>query len=187
MKDFVIENKEVLAFIIPLIGMLLSLCFGGILNWRHKICIDYEGRRDVAINILQDRYVQQTTAHHADVLSVSHEEGIEVEEVYKRKKQREVIRELAKTLEDINRIKRYFRWLEQGSLVAFRSILLAIPLSALPLISIRFNVAGGVIWIWIVVLTGAVLLFFGSMFSLTILDGRFFKLVNRVIEPVEAE
>lgn len=167
--------------------MLLSLCFGGILNWRHKICIDYEGRRDVAINILQDKYVQRTSAHHSEVVSQSEAEGIEVAEIYKRKEQRQMIRELAATLDDINRIKRYFNWLDWSSLIAFRSLLLAIPLSALPLLSLWFRIPPSLAWTWFVFLILTLSVFAFSIFSLSIVDGRFFRLANRIIDPDEGE
>jgi len=167
--------------------MLLSLCFGGVLNWRHKVCIDYEGRRDVAINILQDKYVQRTSTHHSEVVAESESEGIDVIEVYKRKKQRDVIRELAAILEDINRTKRYFRWLDWASLFAFRSLLLSIPLSALPLLSIWIGISSGLVRMWAVFLIASLLVFVGSIFLLSYLDGRFFRLVNRIIEPEESQ
>jgi hypothetical protein len=182
-SDFVHQNKDILTFCVPLFGMLLSLCFGGILNWRHKICIDYEGRRDVAINILQDKYVQLTSTHHSEVIAQSENEGIEVIEIYNRKEQRQIIRDLAAILDDINRIKRYFNWLDWSSLVAFRSLLLAIPLSALPLLSIWIRIPSGLVWTWAVFLVMSLSVFVLSISSLSIVDGRFFRLVNRIIDP----
>ena len=185
MSNFITDNKDVLTFFIPLIGTLLSLFFGGMLNWRNKICMDYEGRRDVAINILQDRYVQKTNAHHTEIVEVSEREGVDVVEIYKRKKQREMIRELAGTLEDSNRVKRYFRWLERGSILAFRSLWISIPLTALPLLSLRWSVDPILTYVWIVLLVGSLLVFVTSVSLMLYLDGQFFKLVNRIIEPEE--
>jgi len=165
--------------------MLLSLCFGGILNWRHKICIDYEGRRDVAINILQDRYVQRTSAHHTHIIAQSENEGIEVTEIYRRKEQRVVIQDLARILDDINRIKRYFNWLDWSSLIAFRSLLVSIPLSALPLLAIWIQIPSGLTWLWTASLASSLLIFILSITSMSLLDGRFFRLVNRIIDPDE--
>jgi hypothetical protein len=187
-SNFILQNKDVLAFFVPLFGMLLALCFGGVLNWRHKICIDYESRRDVAINILQDRYVQRTSAQHSEVADESQRSGVEVIEIYKRKKQREVIRELASTLEDSNRVKRYFRWLDLMSTLAFRSLWVSIPLSAIPLISIWIPHINPVMTlIWSTALIVSLLVFVCAISFLSYLDGRFFSLVNRIIEPEEAE
>jgi len=188
LSEFIANNKDILTFSIPLFGILLTLCFGGILNWRHKICIDYGGRRDVAINILQDRYVQKTSAHHSEIADESKRAGVEIVEIYKRKRQREIIRELAATLEDANKVKRYFRWLDQASLLAFRSLWVSIPLSALPLLTIWVGTVPSVVtWIWGALLALALLVFVAAVSFLSYLDGRFFRLVNRIIEPEEGE
>jgi hypothetical protein len=187
LSDFIAHNKDVLTFCIPLFGVLLGLCFGGVLNWRHKICIDYEGRRDVAINILQDRYVQKTSAHHSEIAEESRRDGVEIVEIYKRKKQREMIRELAATLEDVNRVKRYFRWLERASIWAFRSLWICLPLTLLPLLSIWFNIHSILTGIWSVILVGSLLLFVIAISLMSYLDGQFFRLVNRIIEPDEGD
>lgn len=165
--------------------MLLTLCFGGVLNWRNKICIDYEGRRDVAINILQDRYVQKTSAHHSEIVEVSQREGVEIVEIYMRKKQREMIRELAATLEDSNKVKRYFRWLERCSILAFRSLWVSIPLTVLPLLSIWLSIHPILTGIWAALLGISLLLFVTAVSLMSYLDGQFFGLVNRIIEPEE--
>jgi hypothetical protein len=185
LSDFITHNKDVLTFFIPLIGTLLSLFFGGMLNWRNKICMDYEGRRDVAINILQDRYVQKTSAHHTEIVEVSEREGIEIVEIYKRRKQREMIRELAATLEDSNKVKRYFRWLEGCSILAFRSLWVSIPLTALPLLSIWWTIDPILTNVWATLLAVSLVLFVTAVSLMLYLDGQFFKLVNRIIEPEE--
>jgi hypothetical protein len=187
LSDFIAHNKDVLTFCIPLFGMLLTLCFGGVLNWRHKICMDYEGRRDVAINILQDRYVQKTSVHHTEIVEESQRDRVDIVEIYKRKKQREMIRELAATLEDSNKVKRYFRWLDRGSMWAFRSLWVCIPLTTLPLLSIWITFHPILIGVWAVVLVMALLLFVIAISLMSYLDGQFFRLVNRIIEPDEGE
>lgn len=61
MIQFLTQNKEVIVICVSLLGVLLSLCFGGILNWRHKICFEYQSRMAVATNILRDEFVGRTS------------------------------------------------------------------------------------------------------------------------------
>jgi len=122
MSQFICQNKEVLSLCVSLGGVLLTLAFGGVLNWRHKICLDYESRRDVAINILRDKFVQRTTAHYSDVADERRRKKTEVEEIYKRPEQQELIRELGRDLEAQNRVRSLFRGLSATSQVCFGCI-----------------------------------------------------------------
>ena len=183
MNDFITHNKDVLTFCVPLFGALLAMCFGGVLNFRHKICIDFESRRDVAKNILQDRFVQRTSAHYSAIASESTTSGVEVEELYRRKQQRDVIQEIARDLEDSNKVARYFRWLETLSTVALRSLWASIPLSVCPLLTIWLTVPSVLQWVWSLLLVSSLVVFGAAMSGMIYLDGRFFRLVNRIIEP----
>jgi hypothetical protein len=96
-----------------------------------------------------------------------------------------MIRELAATLEDSNKVKRYFRWLEWCSILAFRSLWVSIPLTALPLLSIWWTIDPILTNVWATLLAVSLLLFVLAVSLMLYLDGQFFKLVNRIIEPEE--
>lgn len=183
MTQFIIENKEVLALCISFVGVLLALTFGGILNWRHKICLDYESRRDVAINILRDRFVQRTSTHYSDVAKEMKQKKAEVEEIYKRPEQQELIRDLARDLEDQNRVRSIYRWLSVASQTCFGCIWGAIVASLLALATVWLKPPGWLVVIWMCSVGLTLLGFIGSVSFMWYLDGRFFGLVNRIIEP----
>lgn len=183
MTQFIIDNKEVLSLCASALGILLSLAFGGILSWRHKICLDYESRRDVAINILRDRYVQRTSAHYSDVAEERRRGKTAVEEIYKRPESQELIRELGRDLEDQNRVRRLFRWLAAASQACFGLLWGAI---------IMVGIGIGTVWakpslflwaIWASVLALLMVCFAVAVTVLWTLDGKFFRLVHRIIEP----
>ena len=183
MSQFIVDNKETLSFCASALGILLSLAFGGILSWRHKICLDYESRRDVAINILRDRYVQRTSNHYSDVAEERKRRKTAVEEIYKRPEQQQLIRELGRDLDDQNRVKRLFRWLAVASQASFGFVWAAIVVVILGM-SILWVSPPFLVWIIWAVLLGVLLL--GFVVSVTVmwaLDGRFFQLVHHIIEP----
>ena len=183
MIQFIVDNKEVLSFCGSALGILLSLAFGGILSWRHKICLDYASQRNVAINILRDKFVQRASNHYSDVAEECKQQKTAVEEIYKRPEQQQLIRELGRDLEDQNRLKRLFRWLVLASQASFGFVWGAIILIVVGIAALWLDPP---VFVWMV---GASLLgglLFGFVLSVTamwILDGRFFPLVHRIIEP----
>jgi len=183
MTQFIVDNKDVLYFCASVLGILLSLAFGGILSWRHKICLDYESRRDVAINILRDRFVQRTSDHYSDVADERRRQKTAVEEIYSRPEQQQLIREIGRDLEDQNRVKRLFRWLVLASQASFGFLWAAIivVLSGIPVLWLA---PPSFVWIIWAVLLGVLLLgFVASVSGMWVLDGRFFQLVHRIIKP----
>lgn len=183
MNQLFIDHKEILIFCVSALGILLSLAFGGILSWRHKICLEYESRRDVAINILRDRFVQRTSDHYADIADELRQDQAAVEEIYKRCEQQTLIRELAKDLEDQNRVKRIFRWLDMASLASFGCLWGAIVVVLIGVLSIWIKPPFSLVVTWSSLLGLLMTGFVSSVTIMFILDGRFFRLVHRVIEP----
>ena len=181
--QFIIDNKEILYLSISVLGVLLSLTFGGILAWRHKICLDYESRRNVAITILRDRYIQRTSANYSDVVNELENKETKVGEIYGRPEQQTFIQNLAHDLEDKNRVKRLFRWLALASQIAFGFIWSSIILILIGITSIWFNLPSFLIALWFIVLGTLIFGFIISVSAMWILDGRFFQLVHRIIEP----
>jgi len=90
---------------------------------------------------------------------------------------------LARDLEDQNRVRRLFRWLSAMSHTCFGCIWGSIVITTAGLLSVWLSVPGWLVVIWVVVLALALLGFIGSISSMWYLDGRFFSLVNRIIEP----
>jgi hypothetical protein len=183
MIQYIVNNKEVLSFCISVVGILLSLAFGGVLSWRHKICFDYESRRDVAINILRDRYVQRTSSHYSEVADERKRQKTSIEAIYMRPEQQELIRELGRDLENQNRVKRLFRWLATASQATFGFLWSAILLSILGVSVIWFNPPAFLSVIWSICLGLLVVGFVISVSTMWLLDGKFFQLVHRIIEP----
>jgi len=183
MKQFILENKEALSLCASVLGILLSLAFGGILSWRHKICLDYESRRDVAISILRDRFVQRTSNHYSDVADKRKRQKTTVEEIYKRPEQQQLIRDLAKDLEDQNRVRRLFRWLVFASHAAFGFVWAAIIIVVVG-IAILWISPPLAVWLTCAIVLGLLLIGFATAVSVMYaLDARFFNLVHRIIEP----
>lgn len=183
MNEFIGDNKEVLSFCASVLGIFLSLAFGGILSWRQRICLDYESRRDVAINILRDRFVQRTSNHYLDVADERKRQKTAVEEIYKRPQQQHLIQDLARDLEDQNRVKRLFRWLAFASQASFGFLWVAIIVVILG-IAILWVSPPLAVWVtWAVALGLLLLGFIASVSAMWALDGRFFQLVHRIIEP----
>ena len=183
MIQFIVDNKEILSFCASALGILLSLAFGGILYWRHKICLDYESKRAVAINILRDRYIQRTSSHYLDVAEERKRQKTAVEEIYKRPEQQQLIRELGRDLEDQNRVRRLFRWLALASQASFGFVWAAIVLVVLGIASLWIN-PPFFVWGILAVLLGILLLGFVASVTVTwALGGRFFQLVHRIIVP----
>lgn len=183
MIQFIIDNKELLTLCVSLLGVLLSLAFGGVLSWRQKICLDYESRRDVAINIVRDRFVQRTSSHYSDVARERRQQKTEVEAIYRRPEQQQLIRELGKDLEDQNRVRRLFCWLVRASQAAFGCLWAAIVLLLVGIASIWFNPPHFVWVVWAAVVALLLLGFIVAVSAMWVLDGRFFPLVHRIIEP----
>ena len=183
MTEFIVNNKEALMFCAAALGILLSLAFGGILSWRHRICLDFESRRDVAINILRDRFVQRTTNHYSDVAQERKRQKTPVEEIYRRPKQKELIRDLAKDLSDQNRVNRLFSWLVIASQASFGLLWAAIIVLFIGIASVCAKPPFFVWVIWGSLLGFLLAGFFVAVTVMFTLDGRFFKLVHRIIEP----
>lgn len=183
MIPFIVDNKEILSLCASALGILLSLAFGGILSWRHKICLDYESRRDVAISILRDRFVQRTSNHYSDVAEERKRKKTAVEEIYKRPEQQQLIRELGRDLEDQNRVRRLFRWLALASQASFGFVWAAIVVVVLGIAILWINPPFYAWVTWVVLLGILVLGFVACVTTMWILDGRFFHLVHRIIEP----
>ncbi|TKJ41865.1 hypothetical protein CEE37_04665 [candidate division LCP-89 bacterium B3_LCP] len=183
MNEFIIDNKEVLSICTSLAIMLLSLAFGGILAWRHKICLEYESQKNVAISILNDRFVQRTSVHYSDIEEERERDKTSIEEIYKRPGQQQLVRELGRDLEDQNRVKRYFRWLVKVSGASFGFLWAAIILIVVA-VALLWAESPFAVWvIWLLLLGTLLVGFFSSITAMWMLDGRFFKLVHRVIEP----
>jgi len=185
MREFIINNKEALSFCGSLLGILLSLVFGGILSWRQKICLDYESRRNVAINILGDRFVQRISNHYSCVADERKRQKTPVEDIYSRPEQQSLIRELAKDLEDQNRVKRLFHWLVMASQASFGLLWAGIILVLVWIFYLWF-VPPFFVWvIWSVILSVLLVGFIIAVSAMWFLDGQFFQLVHRIIEPEE--
>jgi len=183
MIQFIVDNKEILSFCASALGILLSLAFGGILSWRHKICLDYESRRGVAINILRDRFVQRTSNHYLDVAKERKRQKTAVEEIYKRPEQQQLIRELGRDLEKQNRVRRLFRWLSLSSQASFGFVWASIVVVVLGIPILWVSLPFFVWVIWAVLLGVLVLGFIASVTGMWVLAGRFFKLVHSIIVP----
>ena len=183
MIQFIVDNKEVLSFCASALGIFLSLAFGGILSWRNRICLDYESRRDVAINILRDKFVQRTSKHYSYVADELERQTTAVEEIYKRPEQQQLIRELAMDLENQNRVKRLFRWLVRASQASFGFLWFAIIVVVVGIAILWINPPLFVWIIWAVILGLLLLGFIASVTAMWALDGRFFHLVHVIIEP----
>lgn len=182
MTQFIVDNKDVLYFCASVLGILLSLAFGGIRSWHHHICDKYRSLRDVAVSILEDRFVQRTCGHYSDVADERKRHKTAVEDIYKRPEQRQLIRELAQDLKNQNRVKRLFRWLVRTSRASFGFLWAAITvvLSGIPVL---WAASPPFVWIIWSVLLGVLLLgFIASVSGMWILDGRFFRLADRIIE-----
>ena len=183
MIQFIVDNKEVLSFCTSALVILLSLAFGGILSWRHKICLDYSSRRDVAINILRDKFVQRASNHYSDVAEERRRQKTAVEEIYQRPEQQQLIRELGRDMEDQNRVKRLFRWLVLASQTSFGLLWGAIILIVVGFAALWLNPPFFVWIVWASLLGVLIFGFFLSVTAMWILEGRFFPLVHRIIEP----
>jgi hypothetical protein len=183
MIQFITDNKEVLSLCASALGILLALGFGGILNWRHKICLDYESQRDVAINILRDRYVQRASAHYSGIAGERRRTRTEVEEIYRRPEQQTLIQDLARDLEDQNRVRRRFRWLVVASQSAFGFIWGSVVITLAAVIAIWIAVPPWLVVTWFVCLGALLFGFVISVSAMWFVDGRFFALVHSIIEP----
>jgi len=183
MIAFIVNNKEVLALCASALGILLALAFGGILSWRHKICLDYESRRDVAINILRDGFVQRTSNHYSDVAEERRRQRTAVEEIYRRPEVQELIRELGHDLEDQNRVKRLFRWLVIASQASFGFVWAAIIVVFVGIAALWASPPPLVWVIWALLLAAFLVGFIVAVTVMWALDARFFQLVHRIIEP----
>lgn len=185
MIQFLSQNKEVVAISVSLFGILLSLCFGGIMNWRQKICFDYQSRMAVAINILSDEFVQRTSAHYSDVAHERRRKRTDLRDIYGRPEQQKLFRDLGKTLEDSNRVRRYFRWLDRAAYIAVVSVWLSIVLSAFAVLKVWIAVPSWLAIVWAVFLVGSLASFGGAVSVMFYFDGRFFQLTNKIIKPEE--
>ena len=182
MNQFILDNKEVLYFCTSVLGILLSLVFAGIRSWRHHICHEYRSDRDVAVNILRDKFVQLTCGHYSEVANERKRLKTAVEEIYQRPKQQRLIQDLAKILADQNRVKRRFRWLVRASQASFGFLWTAIILVLAGICGLWFALPAYAWIIWGVGLAVLLVSFIASVSGMWFLDGRFFCLVHRIIE-----
>lgn len=185
MIQFVSQNKEIVAISVCLFGILLSLCFGGLMNWRHKICFDYQSRMAVATNILRDDFVQRTSAHYSEVAEERRRKKTELRAIYGRASQQELFLALAKTLEASNQVQRYFRCLDRAGYTAVVSVWISIVLSACAALKLCIGVPTWLAIVWAVLLVAALVSFAGAVSVMFYFDGRFFHLTNMIIKPEE--
>jgi len=183
MTEFIANNKEILSFCVSALAILLTLAFGGILSWRHRICLDYESRRDVAINILRDRFVQRTSSHYTHIADELGRQERAVEELYARPEQVQLIRELGRDLEDQNRVRRLFRWLVIASQASFGLVWAAVVVIIIAVAALWANPPFIVFVLWAIALGALLIGFFVFVTMMWVFDGKFFQLVHRIIEP----
>jgi len=145
--------------------------------------LDYESRRDVAINILRDTFIQRTSEHYADVASERRRKHTEVEEIYKRPQVQGLVRELGRDLEAQNRIRRLFRWLVFTSHTSFGCIWSSVIIVLIGVTSIWLEPTFALAVIWCVLLALSLLGFVVSVSVMWVLDSRFFSMVHNIIEP----
>ena len=182
MIQFISDSKELFSLGAAVLGILLSLAFGGVLSWRQRVCLDYASSMNVAVNILRDRFVQRTSSHYSDVADERKKQKTAVEDIYKRPEQQQLIRELGRDLEDQNRVKRLFGWLVVASQASFGFLWGSI---VVVVVGIVFLWAEPSFFVWVTwaVVLGVFMVGFGTAITLMwALDGKFFKLVHRIIQ-----
>lgn len=182
------ENADTITFTFSAAGILLAFLFRVAQDYRHKICFDYESKRNVAISILQDRFVQRITAHIEEVDKERESGDTELSQIYKRPGQINLIKNVSLCGEDISRIKRYFRHLDLISKWTVILVWLSFIFSLGPVINIWVAIQDVlVVRIWFVTFTLA-LLSWVFLFSVALYaDGRFLSLANSIIEPMQDE
>ena len=184
MIQFIVDNKEILSFCVCVLGILLSLAFGGIRSWRSEICRSEKcwGDRDVAVNILSDRYTQRMCSQYLDIADERKRRKTDVAEIYRRPEQQQLMRELSKDLSDQERVKRLYSWLELASVASFGCIWGAIIVIVIGLAIVCIRPPISVWVIWAILLAVLVIGFVVSVTIMWILDGRFYRLVHRIME-----
>lgn len=183
MMQELLENIEVITFYVSLLGILLAFCFRGILVWRQKICFDYESRRNVAISVLRDQFVQRFSAHYSEVADERRRKKTEIEEIYRRPEQQDMIRELSATVKTRNQVQQCFHSLDRASFIAFNSLWTSIVLAASSLLNLWLSIPPWLAYLWGLVLGISVVSSIVSVSLMCYLDGRFFRLVNGIIRP----
>ena len=106
-----------------------------------------------------------------------------VEEIYKRPEQQHLTRELAKDLEDQNRVRRLFEWLAWASQVSFGLLWASIIMVLVGVASVWVSPPFFLLVAWGVLLALLLLGFIICVTLMWFLDARFFRLVHRIIEP----
>ena len=94
-----------------------------------------------------------------------------------------MIRQLAKALEDQNRVKRLFRWLVSASQASFGLLWGAVIAILFALAAFWVNPPPILCLVWAITLGALLLGFVVAVTLMWVLDGRFFQLVHRIIEP----
>lgn len=182
MMQFVADNRDLLTLFFAIGGILVSLAFGGILRWRHKICLDYQSRRDVAISILRDRFVQRASSHYSNIKNEIKSRKITVEQIYATPGQRELVEGLAKDLADQNRIKSLFKWLSNFSVWAF---VLNWSMIVIIILGVLFKYFGVPVWCLTVCMTLFLISLLGFVLAVSVMilfDAQFFQFVHKIIE-----
>ena len=136
MNSFLSQNKEVLAFSFSALTVLLTFFFRGIWEWRQKICLSYDSKRDVAVSILHDTFIHEATAHYEKIAAELVQDVAQAPQIYRRPENQTIISGLAFSLEKSNRVKRYYKYLDTSSEWAVTSLWAGIVLVACPIANI---------------------------------------------------
>ena len=186
MTEFLTQNRDLLTFIFYVCTILITFFFRGLRQWRKEICFDYESKREVARNILNDHFVQRTTKHHQEVDLERQTGEVDVSEIYGRPEEQHFYKELASTLDKSNRVNRYYRYLDKASKFSGYFVWIAFIITLTGILSIWYNIPEVLISIWVITLGLDILLVILSVTVLIVLDGRFFSLVNKIIQPEDS-
>lgn len=167
MTDFFSQYRDM----IGIIGILITFFFRSIWAWRQKICFEYKSKKDVAISILRDKIVQRIE---------------ELRKVSKRGK--DTYQQLEKEdflniIKKMNSVNNCFGCLDKSSQWAIISLWISIVAIMIYLVSIWFSWSAFFKWLLSITFIVAIIFFLGVISLMIFIDGRFFRLVNKVIEP----
>ncbi len=182
MNQFITDNIDLLTLVFACVAILVSLAFGGILQWRQKICLEYQSLRNVALSILRDRFVQRASSHYSNIESELKSMKITVEQIYATPEQRMLVEGLSKDLADHNKVKSLFKWLSNFSVGAFALNWIMIVIIFFVLLFKYFSVA---VWFLTVCMTLFLISLLGFLIAgsvMIFLDAYFFQLVDKIIE-----
>lgn len=183
MIDAIVANKEFSTLAIAGIAVLVSLFFGGFRGWRHKICFEYESRRDVAITVINDSFVQRTSKHYKDIDTERRKNKTEVEAIYRRPEHQQLIRNLAADLDDANTVRRAYNWLNRLSALANDSLWYALVACIVAIALVMYLPLQWLMTLLTFIIVTLTLLFISCVSLMCYWDRRFFNLVHRIIEP----